>query len=154
VSLTGAEQGVPVAAPAVPAAPNAISWRASYRKAWDESKATGKPMLVNVSAKWCLACRTLEQQTLNQPKVQQMVNENFIAVQLDADAHRELVASFRVTGLPTCLIVAPDLTIEDRIIGMQPAATFTGRLEESVRPNIEMASRNSPVSAAKPANGY
>lgn len=151
--LLAAEQNNPPVTPQVPAAPQSISWRASYRKAWDESKATGKPMLINISAKWCLACRTLEQQTLNQPQVQQMVNENFIAVQLDADAHRDLVQSFRVTGLPTCLVVAPDLTIEDRIIGMQPANTFTGRLSESVRPDIEMASTPAPASATQPANG-
>lgn len=106
----------------------AVNWRPTYRQAWEESKKTGKPMFVTVSAKWCGACRTLQSQVLSQPQVATAINENCIPVIIDADQQPQLVQAFRISAMPTCVVVQPDLKITDRLVGMQAAEKVVERV--------------------------
>ena len=71
-----------------------------------EAKAAGKPMLVDFYADWCVACKVLEEETLNQPEVLAALS-NHVLIKADIteinDDSQRIMEQYQILGLP-CLI--------------------------------------------------
>lgn len=147
-----------------------INWRSVYADAAEEAAAANKPLLIEVTAVWCGACRQMQQLTFSDRRVIQRVESAYVPLVIDADEHPDLVAGFRVASLPTTLVVSPDLKILKRFTGYQSASVLLPELERIVQQQfavnavIQPASSTSvrtlklpldtvpPVSASEPAN--
>lgn len=105
-----------------------ITWQKDYSAGVHESVASKKPMLIVVGTDWCGYCKKLFQQTLPNPSISALVNEQFIPVMIDADKHQELAQKLRVEGMPTLLVVSPDRKILRRINGFQSVAELNTQL--------------------------
>src|SRR5437762_13371544 len=64
----------------MPAAGQEIRWCRDYRTAWEESHATGRPLLIDFGTPSCFWCKKLDATTFRDPGVVEMVNVGFGAL--------------------------------------------------------------------------
>ena len=87
-----------------------IPWLHDEMAAVQQSRATGKPMLIDFGAEWCAACKELDLHTWTDPVVAEEVSQKFVPLKIDAtdenDATDALLKKYGVPGLPTVLMVA------------------------------------------------
>jgi thiol:disulfide interchange protein DsbD len=90
--------------------PFQIPWLNDEKVAVQQSRATGKPLLIDFSAEWCAACKELDLHTWTDPVVAKEVSDHFVALKVDAteetDAINQLTSKYNVPGLPTVLMMA------------------------------------------------
>jgi thiol:disulfide interchange protein DsbD len=113
----------------------AIVWLHDEAKAVRQSRATGKPMLIDFRADWCSACKMLDKHTWADPAVQGEIKARFVPLSLDLSdesaAAGRLAKRYGVAGLPTVMIVvckAPPA-------GCTPPREGQGRLTGYVPPS-------------------
>jgi thiol:disulfide interchange protein DsbD len=87
-----------------------IPWLHDETVAVRQSRATGKPLLIDFGAEWCAACKELDVHTWTDPVVAQEVKEKFVPLKIDAteenEANEQILKKYGVPGLPTVLMVA------------------------------------------------
>lgn len=90
--------------------PFQIPWMSDEKLAVQQSRATGKPLLIDFSAEWCAACKELDRHTWTDPVVAKEVSDRFVALKIDAteetDQINQLTSKYNVPGLPTVLMMA------------------------------------------------
>lgn len=91
-----------------PQAQDTGAWRklvgsAALQQAMAEAKAAGKPMLVDFYADWCVACKVLEEETLNQPEVLAALSSHVLIkadiTEINDDSQR-IMEQYQILGLP------------------------------------------------------
>jgi thiol:disulfide interchange protein DsbD len=87
-----------------------IPWLRDEKLAVQQSRATGKPLLIDFFAEWCAACKELDVHTWTDPVVAREVAERFVPLKIDATEETEenesLQKKYGVPGLPTVLMMA------------------------------------------------
>ena len=73
-----------------------------------KAKAAGKPVLLDYFATWCTDCRRMEKATFNNPQVQRVMQDKFVALQVDVtdpnnEATEAIKKRFKVFGPPAML---------------------------------------------------
>jgi len=131
-----------------------IQWRTSYADAAKEAVAANKPILIEITAVWCSACRQMQQLTFSNRRIMEQVDAAYIPLVIDADKHSDLVTELQITAFPTTLVVAPDLKIIKRFTGFQSASTLQPELEQIINQHFKGTSQDDilPVSALRPSN--
>ncbi|WP_421288723.1 protein-disulfide reductase DsbD [Aeromonas veronii] len=130
--------------PAAPAAVTADAGQTASQfiriKALDDLKvqlaaARGKPVLLDLYADWCVACKEFEHKTFSDPAVRERFGQ-MVLLQADVtandDADIELLNSLNVLGLPTLIFFdreGKELTGQ-RVTGFMGPAEFLGRLDQ------------------------
>ena len=110
-----------------------VQWMQNYEHAIAESRRTGRPMLIKVSASWCQYCERMQRETYADPAVTRDIRGSYIPVALDGDRDRRLIEALGVKTLPATLIVTPDLRIVDRVEGFRTARQMTQMLGRFAR---------------------
>lgn len=94
-----------------------------------------QPVMLDLYADWCIACKEFEKYTFTDAKVQAQL-ANYKVLQTDVTANNavnnELLQQYQVLGLPTILFFDADgneLT-EQRVTGFLSAAEFSQHLEQ------------------------
>jgi len=113
-----------------------ITWLHDEKLAVEQSRATGKPLLIDMGAEWCAACKELDLHTWTDPVVAREVADRFVPLKVDAtevtpDIER-VMEKYDVAGLPTVLMMAckDDRPPECAVPGEGPARV-TGFLPPS-----------------------
>jgi thiol:disulfide interchange protein DsbD len=110
------------------------TWLATERDGLERSRATGKPMLIDFSAAWCVACKELERYTFSDPRVIAL-SESFVPVRVDATKRTpqiiELEKKYGIIGLPWVAFVAADGRIRTdlTVTGFIDADAMLARME-------------------------
>ncbi len=111
------------AAPPVPAgekdspkeAKQLVRWH-SFDKGMAMGKKEKKKIFLNFYADWCQYCKVMDKSTFADSSVVNYLNENFIAVRVNADRDRKVAADYQVKGLPVSWFI----TENGENIGSQP----------------------------------
>ncbi len=123
-----------------PATAGELRWQTDVRVGLQQSRASGKPMLIQFTADWCHYCRKMKSTTYADSSVTSYVDSKFIPVMLDADQHAEIVKKLNLRGLPATVIVAPDLTILNKLNGYQSAEKLKRQLGTTLAARTKVAS--------------
>lgn len=106
-----------------------INWHRGYETGWQVARERKAPVFIDFTADWCAACKELDRAVFSSPGVQKEA-ERFVAIRLDvtrpAQADEELMARFRVMGLPAVLFFDSQGQLLDnpRIAGFIPPEKF------------------------------
>jgi thiol:disulfide interchange protein DsbD len=97
-------------------------------------QAKGRPVMLDLYADWCVACKEFEKYTFSNPQVQQALG-NTVLLQADVTANNAqdvaLLKHLQVLGLPTILFFdAEKEHPEARVTGFMDAATFSAHLRD------------------------
>ena len=106
-----------------------IAWSTDIEASLQRAAASGQPVLLEFTAPWCVYCKRMEKTTFVDAKVVNCINQRFVAVRVDADQNKELVADLAIKGLPAMLVVSPDLKIIERIPGFQTPEALLAKLD-------------------------
>jgi thioredoxin:protein disulfide reductase len=100
---------------------------------FEEAKRTGKPLLLDFYADWCISCKEMEIKTFANPTVAKKM-QDFILVQADVTsnsaAHQALLKRYGLFGPPGILLFNPagEEQTNQRIVGFMPPDRFLSRL--------------------------
>ncbi|ASK01126.1 TPA: protein-disulfide reductase DsbD [Citrobacter freundii] len=98
-------------------------------------QARGRPVMLDLYADWCVACKEFEKYTFSNPQVQQALG-NTVLLQADVTANNAqdvaLLKHLQVLGLPTILFFDAEGKEhpEARVTGFMDAATFSAHLRD------------------------
>ena len=99
------------------------------------ANARGKPVMLDLYADWCVACKEFEKYTFSDPQVQQAL-QNTVLLQADVTANSTqdvaLLKHLQVLGLPTILFFDEDGNEQPalRVTGFMDAAAFRAHLRD------------------------
>ncbi len=118
-----------------------------------------KPVLLSITAPWCLACHEMDRVTYGNAEVQLLVDERFVPVRVDADRRPDINDRYNLGGWPTTAFLTADGDVigggtfiaADRMPGIlrRVADAVTSRATEIARARTA----TSAVSAAAPHHG-
>ena len=97
----------------------------------------GKPLLVDFSAEWCVACKELEHFTFSDERVIELA-KSFVTVRGDATQQtpeiQGLMQKYGIVGLPWVAFVTPDGTILKHltVTGYIDADAMLERMQEAL----------------------
>ena len=103
---------------------------------FEEAKRTGKPLLLDFYADWCISCKEMEIKTFANPAVAKKM-QDFILVQADVTsntaAHQALLKRYGLFGPPGILLFNPagEEQTNQRVVGFMPPDRFLLRLNAS-----------------------
>ncbi len=87
-----------------------IQWRDWAAEAFVEAKAQNQLILVNVGHEGCTACRFMDRNTFSNQDVIDLVNANFVAIQVDSEARPDIGERYSDWAWPANAFMAPDGT--------------------------------------------
>jgi thioredoxin:protein disulfide reductase len=102
------------------------------------AKANGKPVMLDLYADWCVACKEFEKYTFSDPQVQQAL-KNSVLLQADVTHNTAqdaaLLKQLQVPGLPTILFFDPagKEIPAMRVAGFMDATAFHAHLQKLAR---------------------
>ncbi len=97
------------------------------------AKQLGKPVLIDLYAEWCVACKEFEQYTFTDPTVKQQMAK-FVLLRADvtknSDTDLELLEAYSILGLPSLLFFnrQSEEMNQQRVTGFMNAANFNQHL--------------------------
>ncbi len=111
-----------------------IAWVPFSDEALAQAERSGRPVLIDFQAAWCLPCREMDRTTFRDPAVVRATRD-FAALKADVtaqDEHAEaLMARWQVPGVPTYVLLGPDGQERRRFVGFVPAERLLEGLREA-----------------------
>jgi thiol:disulfide interchange protein DsbD len=108
------------------------------------AKASGRAVMVDFYADWCVSCIEMEHKTFTQPEVQAALS-NVVLLQADVtkndDEDKALYVHFGIVGPPTIAFYGADGTERRnfRVVGFMKAAEFAAVARQAVAPATQQA---------------
>lgn len=96
----------------------------SFEQACESAAKANKLVLVDFYTTWCAPCKALDRTTWTDAKVRAWLAEKTVSIKIDAEKEVDLAARYAVTGYPTILLLKPDGTEVDRLVGFRPPQLF------------------------------
>lgn len=92
-----------------------VDWYPWGAAAFAEARRVKKPLLIDVGASWCSFCGLMDEQSYSRPEFASFINQNFVPVKVDYDAHPEMTRRLEraqalanlPAGIPLVMIVTP-----------------------------------------------
>ena len=124
------------------AAETAVPFRnLAFDAAVQAATAEGKLVFIDFYTTWCEPCKRLDATTWSDPAVAKLLGEKTVPLKLDAEKEIDLAKRYKIEAYPTLLLLKPDGTEVDRLVGFREAPKF---IEEF---NAALAGKNTLVRA-------
>lgn len=117
---------------ATSAAADEIVWRFDYNAARREAQEKGLPLVLDFGTENCYWCRKLDESTLHDPAITQLINERFIPLKIDANRSPYLSETLRIQSYPTTVLAAPDGKILGTLEGFMEPARYQEHLQRAL----------------------
>jgi len=123
----------------------AVTWEnLSLDEAMKKAAEQKKMLLVEISASWCQFCKKFEEGPLSEPRVGEALRD-WLAVQVDADAHPEIVERYGVVDLPMVALLSPRGTLVGSFgNNLEPSGTDPRTTGDSFLKSLEEAKKKAP----------
>ena len=108
-----------------------VQWIDDPDVAAREATRTGKPILMQVTAKWCGYCHKMFRETYADAEIVASANNNFVCLRVDADKHKKLVNEIGVKALPTTVVLTPTMRVAKKVSGYQSVSRLNSILRET-----------------------
>jgi len=109
-----------------------IDWKHWELDAFQAAKSEDKIILVSVGMEGCAACARMESMTYTDSRVIELIGENFIAIEVDAEARPDIGERYSDWAWPATIFMAPDATQVMAIRGNRVPRNFVPILEEMI----------------------
>lgn len=100
-----------------------LAWEKDYPTALKKARAEKKPMLVMMTATWCVMCKKLEKETLSDPWVRHFLS-GFVLVKAYED--EEVEKTYGAEGYPTLVFTDSNGKAAYKTVGYKPTLPFVG----------------------------
>lgn len=77
-----------------------------------------RPAFVYFDAEWCSWCQRYKRDTLEAPRVRNLLARHYVATRVDFDARPDLVKRYGIRGLPYTLILSPKGEVLNGFVGI------------------------------------
>ena len=111
-------------------------------------------VLVDFYTVWCGPCKKLDETTWKDQDVRDWLSKEAVCLKVDAEKDEPLAGKYRINVYPTVLLLRPDGTEIDRLVGYRDAKTFLADAREALagndsltraRKKLEGANANDPM---------
>jgi len=109
-----------------------IHWQQWGEKAFAQAKAENKMILVNVGIEVCYACNWMEEDTYSVPEIINLITDNFIPIQVDANARPDLGELYSDWAWPATIFMDPNATQVLALRGSRRPRNFTPILKNLI----------------------
>jgi len=97
---------------------------------------TGKPVLLDFTAEWCMPCKMLASQVIDNPEYAELMKE-FAVVRVDIDEQADLASRYRVRGIPDLRILSASGEELARSIGFNGKDEVATWLQQQLAKSLE-----------------
>jgi len=97
---------------------------ATFEEALAAAKAEEKVVMIDFFTTWCAPCKQLDETTWKDAGVVAWLDENAVALKLDAEIEVDLAKRHEVIAYPTILFLGPDGQELERLLGYRTAEVF------------------------------
>ena len=137
---------------------HAVNWRTDLKQAETEVEKTGRPLLLQFTASWCVYCHRMLKNTYTHQDVTQVVNRQFVPIQIDADRHPELVKALKIDSFPSTVVISSDKKRWRKITGYKKPTELRRILQllgqQLARSDIQpVSARQRPAREPQPVRG-
>ena len=84
-----------------------VDWREWGQAAFDRAEARTEPILLYLTAPWCVACAEMDAATFSEPRLAAHVGEGFVPIRVDADRHPRVRERYNMGGFPSTVFATP-----------------------------------------------
>ena len=119
----------------------AHEWMSSFEDATKLAARNRKPLLIHFDATWCGACQRMDAEVLHKPEVLQLLGSSVVGVKVDADQHKDLIAEYKISSLPTEVVVLADGSAGPRYMGAVDLTSYVKRLQQIGSQNAAVVSK-------------
>ncbi len=107
---------------------------ATFDELLAKAKAENKLVFIDGYTSWCGPCKLLAKQTFPQKEVGAYMNPRFVSCQIDMERGEgpELAKRFNISAYPTMLVLRPDGTLVDKIVGFLAPQPFLNKVKDVV----------------------
>ena len=111
-------------------------------------------VVVDFYTVWCGPCKKLDETTWKDQGVRDWLSKEAVCLKVDAEKNETVAETYRVNAYPTVLLLRPDGTEIDRLVGYRDAKTFLADAREALagndslsraRKKLEGANANDPM---------
>lgn len=106
----------------------------SFNELLAKAKEENKLVFIDGYTSWCGPCKMLAKQTFPQKEVGSYMNPRFVSAQIDMERGEgpELAKRFNISAYPTMLILRPDGTLVDKLVGFFAPLPFLDKVKDIV----------------------
>lgn len=84
-----------------------VPWRTDFAAAKEEARREGKPVFAYFTASWCGPCQTMRHTTWADAGVEAALRD-YVPVKIDVDRSPDLASDFRISAVPSFIVVGKD----------------------------------------------
>lgn len=128
--------------------PPAVTWTHAMDAALADAGKANRPILMDFYTDWCEWCKALDETTFVDLAFIEY-SKKFTCAKVNAEVDTASARKYRVSGYPTVLLMKPDGTEIDRVVGYMRAPEFMAQVEDYLAGKNTLAS----LIAEEPANG-
>lgn len=103
-----------------------------FDKACLKAKEEKKVVLIDFFTTWCGPCKKLDAVTWKDKDVISWLEQNTIALKIDAEKEESLAERYKVSAYPTIAIISPEGKLLDSIVGYREPAAFLSNAKDAL----------------------
>jgi thioredoxin 1 len=105
-------------------------------------------VLIDFYTTWCGPCKLLDSTTWKDGKIIALLKQNAISLKIDAEKETALSKKFAINAYPTLLLLNPDGTVLDRMVGYQKPDAFLVSFQSALKGTTSLDRARTAVSEA------